>query len=70
MKKNGPGGRGRQNEDMDDYSHWRNEQMSRLDEDYDTWRGERRKKSVDEFDSWSKERSSSQEGQKAGEAKK
>lgn len=46
----------------DDYMHWREQQMSRLDEDYHHWRGERRKKFAEEFDKWRSERSALVQG--------
>jgi hypothetical protein len=35
-----------------DYSHWRQQQIDKLDEDYFSWQAERRKKFADEFQKW------------------
>ena len=42
----------------EDYSHWRNEQLTKLDDEYDEGRKERRKKFSDDFEKWRTERSS------------
>ena len=60
----------RQNQHDDDYTHWRNEQVSKFDKDYSDYQTERRKKFSEEFDKWRSSRpTSSSEGGSTGKTK-